>query len=106
MYSTPYIWYNLGYYVCVCVIFFFFLFVYFFFLLLSSFPFCSLKKKWKKIEEFDARRSEFKTICMKLLKANRVMLRYFSISCISKILIVMIRNLENVEIVVDALSIW
>ena len=66
----------------------------------------SLKKKWKKIEEFDARRSEFKTICMKLLKANRVMLRYFSISCISKILIVMIRNLENVEIVVDALSIW
>ncbi|KAG4963019.1 hypothetical protein JHK82_039693 [Glycine max] len=31
----------------------------------------SLKKKWKKIEEFDARRSEFKTICMKLLKANR-----------------------------------
>ena len=56
----------------------------------------SLKKKWKKIEEFDARRSEFKTICMKLLKANRVMLRYFSISCISKILIGKSKN-ENLN---------
>lgn len=30
----------------------------------------SLKKKWKKIEEFDARRSELETIYIALLKAN------------------------------------
>ena len=45
----------------------------------------SLKKKWKKIEEFDARRSEFKTIYTALLKANMVMFCYFSISCTSEI---------------------
>lgn len=45
----------------------------------------SLKKKWKKIEEFDARRSELETIYMALLKANMVMFRYFSISRISEI---------------------
>lgn len=32
----------------------------------------SLKKKWKKIEEFDARRSELETIYTALLKANTV----------------------------------
>lgn len=30
----------------------------------------SLRKKWKKIEEFDARRSELETVCTSLLKAN------------------------------------
>ncbi|KAK4486605.1 hypothetical protein RD792_006856 [Penstemon davidsonii] len=30
----------------------------------------SLRKKWKKIEEFDARRSELETICNALLRAN------------------------------------
>ncbi|XP_023771437.1 AUGMIN subunit 5 [Lactuca sativa] len=30
----------------------------------------SLKKKWKKIEEFDSRRSELKFICNTLMKAN------------------------------------
>lgn len=43
----------------------------------------SLKKKWKKIEEFDARRSELETIYMALLKANMVRFHYFGISCIS-----------------------
>lgn len=32
----------------------------------------SLKKKWKKIEEFDARRSELESIYKALLKANMV----------------------------------
>lgn len=32
----------------------------------------SLKQKWKKIEEFDARRSELETIYTTLLKANMV----------------------------------
>lgn len=32
----------------------------------------SLKKKWKKIEEFDARRLELKSIYSALLKANMV----------------------------------
>lgn len=32
----------------------------------------SLKKKWKKIEEFDACRSELETIYTALLKANMV----------------------------------
>lgn len=32
----------------------------------------SLKKKWKKIEEFDSRRSELETIYTALLKANMV----------------------------------
>lgn len=32
----------------------------------------SLRKKWKKIEEFDARRSELETIYTALLKANTV----------------------------------
>ncbi|KAG2715418.1 hypothetical protein I3843_03G077600 [Carya illinoinensis] len=34
----------------------------------------SLKKKWKKIEEFDARRSELETIYTALLKANMALL--------------------------------
>lgn len=32
----------------------------------------SLRKKWKKIEEFDARRSELESIYKALLKANMV----------------------------------
>ena len=32
----------------------------------------SLRKKWKKIEEFDARRSELESIYTALLKANMV----------------------------------
>jgi len=32
----------------------------------------SLKKKWKKIEEFDSRRSELESICTALLDANKV----------------------------------
>ena len=32
----------------------------------------SLRKKWKKIEEFDARRSELEAIYNALLKANMV----------------------------------
>lgn len=32
----------------------------------------SLKKKWKKIEEFDARRLELKSIYSALLRANMV----------------------------------
>lgn len=32
----------------------------------------SLRKKWKKIEEFDARRSELESIYKALLKANLV----------------------------------
>lgn len=32
----------------------------------------SLKKKWKKIEEFDARRAELETIYTALLKVNMV----------------------------------
>ena len=34
----------------------------------------SLKKKWKKIEEFDARRSELECIYSALLRANMVSL--------------------------------
>lgn len=41
----------------------------------------SLKKKWKKIEEFDSRRSELETIYTALLKANMVMFYCFSNSC-------------------------
>jgi len=41
----------------------------------------SLKKKWKKIEEFDARRSELETIYTALLKANMVRYLNFKISC-------------------------
>jgi len=41
----------------------------------------SLKKKWKKIEEFDSRRSELETIYTALLKANMVMFHCFSNSC-------------------------
>lgn len=44
----------------------------------------SLKKKWKKIEEFDARRSELETIYSALLKANTVgSVHHFSVSCVS-----------------------
>lgn len=39
----------------------------------------SLKKKWKKIEEFDARRSELESIYTALLKANTVRFHYFII---------------------------
>jgi hypothetical protein len=41
----------------------------------------SLKKKWKKIEEFDARRSELECIYNALLRANMVSLEplYFSL---------------------------
>jgi hypothetical protein len=42
----------------------------------------SLKKKWKKIEEFDARRSELESIYTALLKANTVWIHYFTIFCI------------------------
>lgn len=34
----------------------------------------SLRKKWKKIEEFDARRSELESVYTALLKANLVSL--------------------------------
>ena len=45
----------------------------------------SLKKKWKKIEEFDARRSELETIYTALLKANRVCsIHYFHVSCVNR----------------------
>jgi hypothetical protein len=44
----------------------------------------SLKKKWKKIEEFDARRSELESIYTALLKANTVRFHYFTIFCICK----------------------
>jgi hypothetical protein len=44
----------------------------------------SLKKKWKKIEEFDARRSELESIYTALLKANTVRFYYFTIFCICK----------------------
>lgn len=36
----------------------------------------SLRKKWKKIEEFDARRSELETVYTALLKANTVRKSY------------------------------
>ena len=42
----------------------------------------SLKKKWKKIEEFDARRSELETIYTALLKANMVRYLNFIISSV------------------------
>jgi hypothetical protein len=42
----------------------------------------SLKKKWKKIEEFDARRSELETIYTALLKAN--MVRYLKFNFLVK----------------------
>lgn len=42
----------------------------------------SLKKKWKKIEEFDARRSELETIYTALLKAN--MVRYLNFNLLVK----------------------
>ena len=45
----------------------------------------SLKKKWKKIEEFDARRSELETIYTALLKANMVRFHYFSISRVNEL---------------------
>lgn len=50
----------------------------------------SLKKKWKKIEEFDARRSELESIYTALLKANMVWFHYFSISCICRMLLLYI----------------
>lgn len=37
----------------------------------------SLKKKWKKIEEFDARRSELECIYSALLRSNMVSLTVF-----------------------------
>lgn len=42
----------------------------------------SLKKKWKKIEEFDGRRSELESIYTALLKANTVKFNYFINFCI------------------------
>lgn len=45
----------------------------------------SLRKKWKKIEEFDSRRSELETIYSSLLRAN--MVRYFSFSRSCKLII-------------------
>lgn len=39
----------------------------------------SLRKKWKKIEEFDARRSELETVCTSLLKANMVRCSFLSL---------------------------
>ena len=41
----------------------------------------SLKKKWKKIEEFDSRRSELETIYTALLKVNMVRCLCYNIGC-------------------------
>lgn len=47
----------------------------------------SLKKKWKKIEEFDARRSELETIYTALLKAN--MVRYLNFKFLVKCFLIL-----------------
>ena len=44
----------------------------------------SLRKKWKKIEEFDSRRSELETIYTALLKANMVRYSILHIHCKSQ----------------------
>lgn len=63
----------------------------------------SLKKKWKKIEEFDARRSELETIYTALLKANMVMFHYFTISCISEIQLLYLQTiLGNSDILFES----
>ena len=41
----------------------------------------SLRKKWKKIEEFDSRRSELETIYTALLKSNMVRYSILHIHC-------------------------
>lgn len=48
----------------------------------------SLRKKWKKIEEFDSRRSELETIYSSLLRAN--MVRYFNFSGSIKLLVTLV----------------
>ena len=48
----------------------------------------SLKKKWKKIEEFDARRSELECIYSALQRANMVSCNLVAFSIVSRICLV------------------